>query len=519
MNSKNGAIKVSQNGKPSASDLLGILQQAISGDADGIVRKALVQESEDLIITIPNKMNKLQAAEELERQWNEEETYIDVDRRFEGWKWQDVLVAISITAEKHFGWINAQQSFMNPPTDIQVVVDYKDGLPIKRTCFMGNFKVKALENAECSIGVNGGEAGVSFSIKKKYKKDVEAWFDLIDVQLRTKSIYRGKSVVVTSNGGQFGDAANFEITETKANPRIVLNPKERSIVEQYCSLDFKEKGKRTYLFLGGYGNGKTEAAMILGDKAKQLGMTFFYVKDSKAFVKMLSVAAKYYSPAFIFMEDIDEIGSGAQRDAEINMLLNTLDGAETKNKDIKVLFTTNHPEKINPALRRPGRLDLIVRFANPELNTRTQIYKGYLSSVKGAENLDYEYCAHTTPDCSGAFVSEICKRAIRLAELNGEINNDIVTAAINTIVDHLAMMTEEMPKTDTDVVGLLAGAIAAKLGNGIKVEQDVDHSEVTDLVNEVRHDLKRQVAAGMKKSYDKIEEVKDDTTEIKRATV
>lgn len=520
MKNQNGVAKKSVNGQQiDAKTLLAILAQGISGEQDGIVRKALVKQSKDLVITIPEEMNKLQAAEELERQWNEEETHIDVARQFDGWKWQDVLVAISITAEQHFGWINAQQSFMNPPTDIQVVVDYKDGLPVKRTCFMGEFAVKALENGECSIGVRRGIAQVSFNIKKKYKGHVEAWFDLIDSHLRRDSIYRGKSVVVTSTGGQFDDEVNFEITETKANPKIVLNPKERSIVEQYCALDFKEKGKRAYLFLGGYGNGKTEAAMILGDKAKALGMTFFYVKDSKAFVKMLAVAAKNYSPAFIFMEDIDEIGSGEKRDAEINLLLNTLDGAETKNKDIKVLFTTNHPDVINPALRRPGRLDLIVRFSNPEPETRTKIYQGYLSNVKGAENLDFELCSKETPDCSGAFVAEICKRAIRLAELNGEINNDIVFAAINTIVDHLAMMTESLPKKDVDILGMVATSIANKLAGGVTVNNATDLNPVMSHIGAVHEDLKRQLAGGFKKTYDKAETIKEDTVEIKNATV
>lgn len=289
---------------------------------------------------------------------------------------------------------------------------------------------------------------ISFHVKKKFKARIEEWFNMIDNHLLTNSIYRGKSVLVRGAGGRFDENVQFEIIETKPNDKIVLNPKERSVLEQYCSLDLRETGKRTYLFTGGYGNGKTEAAMILGSIAKNLGMTFFYVKESDAFVELLSLASKNYQPTLIFMEDIDEIGTGEERNAEINNLLNTLDGAETKGRNIKVLFTTNHHENINPALRRPGRLDLIVRFENPDKETRAKIYAAYLDDKAKASELDYELISEYTPDCSGAFVAEICKRSIRLGELAKGLTNDIVISAINTIKDHLALMTEPVAKQD-----------------------------------------------------------------------
>lgn len=431
--------------KPEAAALL--LQAVLGGNMKGQVRKAIVVGHETPpTISIPTSMSKLEASKELKRQWEEEETEIDVDRRFEGWKWQDVLVAVKITAEKYFGWINAQQSFMNPPTEIEVVVDYENGLPIKTTCFYGQFRVAALDNGLCNIGVSRGEVIISFNLKKKYKERITEWYNLIDEHLRKSSIYRGKSVVVTGDGDQFGNDVNFEIIETKSNPKIVLNKKEKSIIEQYCALDLQEHGKRTYLFTGPYGNGKTEAAMILGDYAKALGMTFFYVKDSNYFVETLSVAAKFYSPCFIFMEDIDEVGSGDERTQRINELLNTLDGAETKNKSIKVLFTTNHHDSINPALRRPGRLDLIVQFNNPERETVKEIFKKYFAGVNGEELIDYDFISGQTPDCSGAFVAEICKRSVRLAQINNGLSNELVEAAINTISDHLKMMSEPTKK-------------------------------------------------------------------------
>lgn len=236
--------------------LAAALVEQLLGDGAGQVNKSIVARHDLPTITIPNDMTKKEAAEELKRQWEEEETVIDVARVFQGWKWQDVLVAVKLTAEEHFGWINAVQSFMNPPTEIQVVIDYVNGSAVKTTCFYGQFKVTALDAGVCNIGVSDGTVNITFHLKKKFKGEVERWYELIDNHLRTKSIYRGKSVSVTAGGSTFGDPCEFEIIETRPNDKIILNPKEKSILEQYCMLDLQERGKRTYLFHGEFGNGR-----------------------------------------------------------------------------------------------------------------------------------------------------------------------------------------------------------------------------------------------------------------------
>lgn len=419
--------------------LLKVLHDALTNTNAETVNIALVKRSDDPpVITIPTTMSKLDAAKELERQWKEEETVINVNRHFEDWKWQDCLVAIKITAEEFFGWIDIKQSLMNPPTEIQIIIDWVNGLPVKQTCFYGQFKVAAFENATATITPQTGGVSINFEIKKKYKARIEEWYGLIDKRLKEHSIYHGKSVMV-SDDDQFDDMS-FEIIETHANPFIILNDKEESVLSDFCSIDLKEAGKRTYLFYGAYGNGKTEAVMILGDRAKQLGMTFFNCKHASLFTGLLTIAAKHYSPCLIFMEDLDEIGSGNERNEEINELLNTLDGAETKNKSIKVVVTTNHHENINPALRRPGRIDLMLKFENPTPATARKIYQKFFAKIENSHAIDYDAVMEKTPDCSGAFIAEISKRAIRLAELNDGIGTAIVIGAINSIVDHLEMM-------------------------------------------------------------------------------
>ncbi len=509
------------NGRPksAAETAQEAILELLGGPRKGVVFRANVElHDTPPTISIPKTMSKMEASEELRRQWEEEETVIDIARSFEGWKWQDVLVAVKLTAEDYFGWVNAQQSFMNPPTEIEIITDYKGGLPVKTTCFFGEFKVTALEGALCNIGVSAGRAVLSFNAKKKYKKQIQDWYDLVDKHLRAKSIYKGKSVAVTFGNSRFGDPVEFEIVETKPNSKIVLNPKEESIMKTYCTLDLKEKGKRTYLFTGPYGNAKTESAMRLGEEAKALDMVFFYCKDASGFTDLLRIAAKNYSPCFIFMEDIDEVGSGEDRNEQINTLLNTLDGAETKGKDIKVLFTTNHHNRINPALRRPGRLDLIVRFENPTEETREKIYRVYLQGLENLEPLDYRKIASETPDCSGAFVAEICKRASRLGELNNGLNNEIVISAIDSIRDHLDLMSEAVENEDElkKAIGIISKEM---FGSVISIDskqiaQGVSQN-IAGQISTVHADLSKKV----KLVGDKLVETDEKVEEIHEATV
>lgn len=524
MREKNGDLSTEQQDRLTLED---VLKKLLVGANDTVNRAIVVHNDTPPIIQIPSSMDKKEAANELLRQHKEEETELDVDRKFDNWKWQDVLVAIKITAEHYFGWINAQKSFFNPPTEIQVIVDYEKGLPVKTTCFYGEFKVNALEGALCNIMPRGGVVHVSFNVKKKYKKKIEEWYELIDKHLRENSIYRGKSISVTSSGSQvqFQESVAFQIIETKSNSKIVLNNKEQVVLEQYCMLDLQEKGKRTYLFTGDYGNGKTEAAMMLGDEAKKLGMCFFYCKDSNAFIELLTLAAKNYSPCLIFMEDVDEIGGGVERTHEINELLNTLDGAETKNKDIKVLFTTNHPEAIGPALIRPGRLDLIVKFENPDAEATAEIFRRYFEGVVGADKLDYDSIALKTENCSGAFVAEICKRALRLAKLKGSISDKQVIAAVATIQDHLALTTR--PVVDhrskvIDAMQLIYSTVSQNVATNGVVGADFKKmaTEVTGTIVKsiamTEDSLTKKIGGSGRENAMKIAEVKEDTLVIKK---
>ncbi len=423
-------------------------------------------------IIIPATMTKLQAAKELKLQHENEEQLINVDKEFTGWNWQDVLVALKKVTEERFGWMNAQTEygFFGPerPTEIDVIVDIIDGKSVIEKCFFGKFKVSAWEGANSQVAVSRGKVFLRTEAKRKYSNIISEYYNAIEEHLKTNSIFKGKTVVI--NGRDRFDNINFELIENKGEDMIILNHKEDLVIDTFILPTLREKGKKTYLFTGEYGTGKTETAMRIGRHANhELGMTFFYCKQASLFQEFLNLS-KRYQPAIVFLEDLDEIGAGEERDTDMNAILNTLDGVQTKGNDITVIFTTNHENRINPALRRPGRIDLIIRFEYPEEDTKKKIYEALMKGTKGYEDVDFEVVTKETPHVQGAVLAQICKRAKKLALRDGSITTDRMLAAIASMSYQIEFMKEDVEAEDEDkqLVRLLRTSLAEGVTEQLK---------------------------------------------------
>jgi SpoVK/Ycf46/Vps4 family AAA+-type ATPase len=331
------------------------------------------------------------------------------------------------------------------PYELEIVTDVKNGKKLTETCFYGQFTATVWDDAVVDVG----QYGVTATVKKRYANEVRVFFDLIEEILHNESIYRAKAITVTKQESPWGEVSlDFDIFEMKTSNKIILNEDIASVVQNFIVDDLGQEGKRCYLFSGGYGNGKTEVAMKVGAAGLVKGLAFFYCKDADVFHMLLKQAVNY-QPCTVFLEDIDEIGSGSKRDADMNRILNTLDGVQTKGNDLTVIFTTNHEKRINPALRRPGRIDLVVNFGNPDKSSVAMIYKAYFEDLHGAAELDYAALAERTPDCPGAVIAEIAKRGYKLCKKRGVVNDDLLKAAIDSMKHHLALMKEDVEEQET----------------------------------------------------------------------
>jgi proteasome-associated ATPase len=91
-------------------------------------------------------------------------------------------------------------------------------------------------------------------------------------------------------------------------------------------------------------------------------------------------------PVIVFFDEMDSLfrtrGTGISSDMEstiVPQLLAEIDGVETL-KNVIVIGASNREDLIDPAILRPGRLDVKIKIERPEEQAATQIFSRYLTS-------------------------------------------------------------------------------------------------------------------------------------------
>jgi SpoVK/Ycf46/Vps4 family AAA+-type ATPase len=115
-----------------------------------------------------------------------------------------------------------------------------------------------------------------------------------------------------------------------------------------------------------------------------------YVGASEDNVRKIFASARAAKPCVIFFDDFDSIAlkrgsdSNGVTDRVVNQLLVEMDGVKGR-EGVFILAATTHPELIDSALLRPGRLDLQLYCPLPETNLDRE---SVLRSISGC-NADY----------------------------------------------------------------------------------------------------------------------------------
>lgn len=193
---------------------------------------------------------------------------------------------------------------------------------------------------------------------------------------------------------------------------------------------YEEQGIRAargILLTGDPGVGKTMLAKAV---AEQMNAEFFtctgadfvemYVGVGPKRVRALFHQARRTKNAVIFIDEIDALGSrdqahqDSERQATINRMLAELDGMNG-NSNMLVIGATNFPDRLDKALRRPGRFDKIIHMPLPDVKTRQGILDKYLEKAPRAQDVNTETLALRTQAYSGAQLRQLVDEAKNLA--------------------------------------------------------------------------------------------------------
>ncbi|MFQ5968286.1 MAG: proteasome ATPase [Acidimicrobiia bacterium] len=113
-----------------------------------------------------------------------------------------------------------------------------------------------------------------------------------------------------------------------------------------------------------------------------------YVGETERQIRLIFARAKEKSdegvPVIVFFDEMDSLfrtrGSGISSDVEstiVPQLLSELDGVETL-KNVIVIGASNREDLIDPAILRPGRLDVKIKIERPDLDAAREVFAIYL---------------------------------------------------------------------------------------------------------------------------------------------
>ena len=115
-----------------------------------------------------------------------------------------------------------------------------------------------------------------------------------------------------------------------------------------------------------------------------------YVGETERQIRLIFQRAREKSdegvPVIVFFDEMDSLfrtrGTGISSDVEstiVPQLLSELDGVEMI-KNVIVIGASNREDLIDPAILRPGRLDVKIKIARPNTAAARQIFKIYLGA-------------------------------------------------------------------------------------------------------------------------------------------
>lgn len=307
---------------------------------------------------------------------------------------------------------------------------------------------------------------------KMYSDEVKKIFDEIEAELIANSIYKGQAMSGTT------DLTFYDLSGFNANEVVFSDDITRTIsakvwyVLRHPEVAARKRVslKRSALFKGGFGGGKTSATIITAQIAVENGWTVFFAKTSED-INQVILNSRRYRRVLVIIEDVDR-QAATQDDNRISQLLETFDGVDAKGGEFMVILTTNRDARISQGMRRPGRVDAEIDFGLLDRPGTERLVRAVIPSHELGD-IDFDAFHEAVKEYMPAFVREVIASAQLFAldargEENFLITTEDLTAAAKSLrsqwEDHQAatdLGTE--PEIETALRSLVTDTIARVL--------------------------------------------------------
>ena len=182
-----------------------------------------------------------------------------------------------------------------------------------------------------------------------------------------------------------------------------------------------------------------KVAEVRGLTGAQHGKSFFlnikgpellnkYVGETERHIRLIFQRAREKAsdgtPVIVFFDEMDSIfrtrGSGVSSDVEntiVPQLLSEIDGVEGL-ENVIVIGASNREDMIDPAILRPGRLDVKIKIERPDAEAARDIFSKYITTTVPIHEDDIKANGGSRQACLDAMIQRVVERMYTETEEN-----------------------------------------------------------------------------------------------------
>jgi transitional endoplasmic reticulum ATPase len=208
------------------------------------------------------------------------------------------------------------------------------------------------------------------------------------------------------------------------------------------------------LLYGRSGTGKTLLARALANacgvhlitlRGPEIHRKWF--GESEELVRSIFAKAREVAPCILLLDEVDSLAPVRGRYvSDLRESITTQVIIELERIGIAdqvfVIATTNQPEMVDPALRRPGRLDVEIPVQKPNEAERQEIFDIKLKKVKLDTKVDLASLAKKAVDFSGADIAECCRRAALQALKRADLDPEKTVVTLDDLEEAIAKIQQ-----------------------------------------------------------------------------
>lgn len=257
--------------------------------------------------------------------------------------------------------------------------------------------------------------------------------------------------------GGFDDVAGLKALKKELLRDYVSILKHRELAARY-----RINCPNGLLLYGPGGCGKT---LLASKIAEESGLNFcivspadigsIYIHGSQKIISDIFKKAEKSKPALLILDEFDAMvprrdDQRNQQQNEVNEFLTQLNNCAERG--VYVIACTNHPDALDTAVMRKGRIDTAIFVGLPDEDARRELFAIELKDRPAAESLDTERLVSLTDQFTGSDISYIVNEAARqqfekTLDSGGASPEEITQSVLEEIISSTRPSVSEEDKT------------------------------------------------------------------------